>query len=150
MPMLAAVVIAAVTSQAGGCLTTRGNDTHPPPAVLERGIPANNLHGNGKIWTVAWPDDTITFRKGGPGIVNADGSLSMKFFWVLATDGPLRVTGRRLDATAPALRAQIASGFAGAGFQPSTLTFPTTGCWEITAKANGSEFTFVTRVAKAD
>jgi hypothetical protein len=139
-----------VTTQNDACHTSRGNDTHPPAAVLARaGIPGSGLHGNGTIWTVAWPDDTVTFRKDGPGTIEPDGSLKMKFFWVLATDGPLTVAGRRLDGSAAPLRAEIPAGFVGQGFQPSGLIFSTPGCWEVTARANGSEFTFVTKVAKA-
>jgi hypothetical protein len=46
-------------------------------------------------------------------------------------------------------RSEIAAGFVGAHFQPSYLIFPSPGCWEITARANGSEMSFVTRVVKA-
>jgi hypothetical protein len=81
----------AVTTQNDACHTTRGSDTRPPAAVLEKsGIPASGLHGNGTIWTVAWPDDTVRFRKNG------------------AADGRLTVTGRRLDGNR-AVRADLFS-----------------------------------------
>jgi hypothetical protein len=70
----------------------------------------------------------------------------MKFLWLMATDGPLTVEGRLLDGAAGALRTEIADGFVGRGFQPSYLIFPAEGCWEVTAKANGSALTFVTKV----
>ena len=71
----------------------------------------------------------------------------MKFFWLLATDGPLTVSGRRLDGDARPLTAEMPQSFVGAGFQPSYLIFPAAGCWEVTATANGSSLTFVTMVA---
>jgi hypothetical protein len=88
----------------------------------------------------------VVFKKGGPGDVFPDGSMRMKFLWLLAGDGPLTIEGRRLDAVAPPLGATMSGGFVGRGFQPSYLLFPTIGCWEVTAKANGSVLTFVTRV----
>jgi len=88
----------------------------------------------------------VVFKKDGPGSTLPDGSLRMKFFWFLATDGPLTVTGRRLDGETRPLTSEIPDGFLGKGFQPSYLIFPTKGCWEITAMANGSTLTFVTTV----
>jgi hypothetical protein len=106
------------------------------------------FHGNGSIWTSEWPDGTVTFRKGGPGFVEPDGSLKMKFFWLLAGPGPLTVTGKRLDGAAAALRVDMPDGFENAGFQPSSLIFPTPGCWEITAKTSGPALTFVTKIVR--
>ena len=132
------------------CDVTQPNRNTPPAALVEKvgynGGPAALMHGNGTIWTGLWRDGIVLVT---PKQVLPDGSLRMKFFWFLAADGPLTVTGKRLDANAAALRTDIAAGFTGAGFQPSHLIFPTEGCWEITATANGSELTFVTRVAKA-
>jgi hypothetical protein len=88
----------------------------------------------------------VVFKKDGPGSMLPDGSLRMKFLWLLATDGPLIVTGRRLDGESRPLTSEIPDGFLGKGFQPSYLIFPTKGCWEVTAKANGSTLTFVTTV----
>jgi hypothetical protein len=98
------------------------------------------------VWTWLWPNGTVVFKKGGAGEVYPDGSMRMKFLWLLTDDGPLTLEGRRLDGHAPPLRSIIPEGFVGQGFQPSSLVFPTTGCWEVTAKANGSTLTFVTRV----
>jgi hypothetical protein len=132
------------------CAATAPNQNVPPQAVLSKAVipRADPLrHGNDAIWTALWPDGTVVFKKGGPGFVLADGSLKMKFLWLLAGDGPLTVSGRRLDGEAPPLTAQMSDGFRGRGFQPSYLIFPTVGCWEVTARANGSTLTFVTAVA---
>ncbi len=143
--------------QRPACPVTAPNHNTPPDAVLARANtyrpagakPSGDLaHGNGQIWTDLWPDGVIVFRKGGAGFVLPDGSLQMKFLWFLAVDGPLTITGRRLDAPAPPLRVGMSEQPPSAGFQPSALIFPTTGCWEVTAKASASRLTFVTTVSK--
>jgi len=128
---------------------TAPNHTPLPEAVQRKArVPADttSIHGNSVIWTHLWPEGTVVIRKGGPGFLLADGSLKMKFLWLMAADGPLTVEGRRLDGETRALRAEIPDGFAGRGFQPSSLIFPTAGCWEVTARSNGSTLSFVTRV----
>jgi hypothetical protein len=154
--LLAAVVLAAsLSSPQPVCNVTQPNHNAPPAAVLAAAqIPPpalaqpSTLIGNGAIWTMLWPEGTVTFRKGGAGFIEPDGGLKMKFLWMLASDGPLSVSGRRLDGDAGPLRSELAAGFTGAHFQPSYLIFPTQGCWEVTAKANDSELTFVTKVVK--
>jgi hypothetical protein len=116
----------------------------PPPQVPQDSVTCAATASNGS--QPLWSKGTVVFKKGGVGQVLADGTLQMKFFWLLAVDGPLTIEGRRLDGDAPRLRSAMPGGFVGRGFQPSYLLFPTTGCWEVTAKANGSTLTFVTRV----
>jgi hypothetical protein len=144
--------------QSVSCAVTAPNHNVPPDTVLARagistasGAQTTDMwHGAGGVWTSLWMDGAVVFKKGGPGSILPDGSLRMKFLWVLAGDGPLAVDGRRLDAAAQALTAVISPGFVGRGFQPSYLIFPTVGCWEVTARANGSTLTFVTTVVKRD
>jgi hypothetical protein len=95
-----------------------------------------------------WPDGTVVFHPGGPGFILPDGSLSMKFGWLRGADlrGKLTVHGKRLDASAPPLRADIPKGYGDTGFQASALIFPTEGCWEITGEVGDTRVTFVTRV----
>jgi len=124
-----------------GCPVTEANGSTPPG---ER--PSTGHHGNGAIWTVLWPNGTVTFQPGGPGAQEEDGALSMKFAWWRAVEGRLEVTGRRLDGSAPPLRASIPEGYGNTGFQASGLIFPTPGCWEVTAKAGPGTLAFVTRV----
>src|SRR5687768_6039520 len=84
--------------QGPACPVTAPNHNSPSDAVLARANtyrpagpkPSGDLaFGNGRIWTDLWPDGVIVFRKGGAGLVRADGSLEMKFLWFLALDGPL-------------------------------------------------------------
>jgi hypothetical protein len=81
--------------------------------------------------------------------MDSDGSLSMKFPWWRGVRGKLIIEGRRLDASAPPLRASIPEGYGDTGFQATALIFPTEGCWEVTGKVGETRLTFVTRVVKA-
>ncbi len=70
-----------------------------------------------------------------------------KVIWIRPAGTKLVVTGRRLDAAAPPLRATSDRGYP-TGFTVTGLYFPTEGCWEITAKAGSKELRFVTEVAR--
>ena len=97
-----------------------------------------------------WPDGTVVFRPGGPGSIEPDGSLSMKFGWTRGEglQGKLKIHGKRLDVPAPPLRASIPDGYGDTGFQATALIFPTVGCWEVTGEVGDTRVTFVTRVIK--
>jgi hypothetical protein len=95
----------------------------------------------------------------GPWYVNADRSIwagwdavrmvagekGNKVLWIRPQGTQLVVSGRRLDAEAPPLKARIPCCYP-TGFQASGLMFFSGGCWEISAKAGASTLTFVTRV----
>lgn len=135
------------------CAVTVPNESEPPGVFTHRGPndnPAKNSHlyGNGKLWTTLHPNGTVEFRPGGPGSIDSDGSLSMKFPWWRGVRGKLTIEGRRLDASAPPLRAHIPEGYGDTGFQSTALIFPTEGCWEVTGKVGETSLTFVTRVVK--
>lgn len=124
-----------------GCPVTEPNGEGPPEEP-----PSKYHHGNGQIWTGLYDDGTVVFDPNGPGSVEPDGSLSMKFWWWRGVEGRLEITGRRLDADAPPLRASIPDGYGDIGFQASGLIFPTPGCWEVTGRVGDASLTFVTRV----
>ncbi len=139
----------------------RANESAPAtcPVTLPRRAPsaAQGLFGAGAAhWNDAlfvgglWPHGTIVFQPGGPGFVLPDGSLSMKFGWYRGAGlrGKLTIHGKRLDASAPPLRADIPKGYGEAGFQATALIFPTEGCWEVTGEVGDTRLTFVTRVVK--
>jgi hypothetical protein len=92
----------------------------------------------------------VEFRPGEPGFVHSDGSLSMKFPWWRGVRGRLTIEGRRLDASAPLLRATIPEGYSETGFQATGLIFSTEGCWEVTGKVGDTSLVFVTRVVKIE
>src|SRR3954464_12923771 len=95
----------------------------------------------------------------GPWYVNADRSIwagwdairmvagpkGNKVLWIRPQGRQLTISGRRLDANASPATATIPCCYP-TGFQASGLTFPTEGCWQISAKAGTSELTFVTRI----
>jgi hypothetical protein len=56
------------------------------------------------------------------------------------------ISGRRLDAPAPPLRARVPDGYGDRGFQVTGLIFPTAGCWDVTGHLGDASLTFVTFV----
>jgi len=72
----------------------------------------------------------------------------MKWGWRRGVRGQLRIEGRRLDESAPPLRADIPAGYGDFGFQASALIFPTPGCWEVTGRVGAASLTFVTLVQR--
>jgi hypothetical protein len=132
------------TSAEPGCPVTIPNGNVPPYNPFPN---ASLHHGNGALWTVLTPDGVL---RADSHITQPDGSIRMKFMWWRAGEGagPLSIEGHRLDASAPPAIASILSGYYDNGFQASSITFPTEGCWEITGKAGTSSLTFVLFVVK--
>lgn len=85
---------------------------------------------------------------GAMAIINSDGSISAKLGWWRGVPGMLAITGRRLDASAARLRADVPRGYGAWGFQPSGLTFPTIGCWRVDGRVGRASLTFVVKVTK--
>lgn len=121
------------------CPVTEPNGSLPPGETVE----SEYYLGDGKLWTVLWPDGTIYML---PEDRQTDGSYSMKWGWWRGVDGALTIEGRRLDVPDEPLRADIPDGYGETGFQVSTLIFPTTGCWELTGRVGEASLTFVTKV----
>ncbi len=92
-------------------------------------------------------DGTFTFTPGGPGFVDADGAVGIKWPWVRFVPGQLNVGGQRIDEEAPTARAYIPGGYGEVGFQSMYLVFPTAGCWEITGGVAGKSITFTVLIA---
>ena len=109
---------------------------------------SSGQHGDAGLSTIVFPDGEVVFKPGGPGFVTSDGALGMKFPWQRGVRGKLVITGRRLDAEAPALRSEVNNGYGDIGFQASYVIFPTPGCWEVTGHVADASVTFVTRVTK--
>lgn len=142
-----AIVIAQTVEHRSGsesslvdCPVTQPNGQAPPG---ERS--GQNHHGNGKLWTVLWPDGLIEFGEGRPGRIGADGALGMKFPWWRGEGvrGRLEISGRRLDGDAAPAYGEVPDGYGDTGFQAAGVVFPTEGCWEITGSVGDAELTFV-------
>jgi len=129
-------------SPASGCAVTRPTMFDPPPGVEPDALfGAASSHGNGQLWVGGLGDDGVIVWSR-----EADGSIDYKLGWWRATQGELRITGRRLDAPAPAVRAHVPSGYGPTGFQASGVSFPTEGCWQVTGQVGATTLTFVTLV----
>jgi hypothetical protein len=134
-------LVASATGTKGTCPLTLPNGRTAPG-----GNAAGMNHGNDKLWTAMWPHNVVIAT---PDYLEADGSVGMKWPWWRGTKGNLTITGRRLDGRAHPLTAAIPSGYGKSGFQPSGISFPTEGCWEVTGAVGDAELTFVTLILKA-
>ena len=134
-------------SAAGRCPVTLPRPWVPPTGVPQRALFGSDYaSGNGRLWVGGlWPSGVI---HAGPRLINTDGSVGMKFGWWRNVRGHLTITGRRLDAAAPPLRAHVPNGYGMTGFQSSGVYFPSAGCWQVTGKAGMATLTFVTMVIK--
>lgn len=129
-------------SAAEGCRTTLPTGGTPPgedssPNVYTNGRLYTGLPTNGEILA----DDSF---------IEADGSIGWKFAWWRAPGvgaaGDLRITGHEISTGLP-ITVSIPDGY-GQRFQASGITFPTEGCYEITATTGDTHLTFVTKVKK--
>ena len=104
-------------------------------------------YGNDELST--WSLGKVVFEPGGPGFVDHDGALGIKWPFERLKSGRLYVGGRRLDGAAAPARAYIYD-YGDSGFQPIALVFPTPGCWEINAGVGAATtpLTFVVLVEK--
>ena len=127
----------------GDCPATPPNGNTPPG---ER--PDSTDHGDGALWVALWPEGTVSIPTDP---AQPNGALAMKSPWWRGPGvrGKLTITGRRLDAPAPPLTANIPEGYGDTGFQATMIIFPTAGCWEVTGKAGAASLTFVALVLKA-
>jgi hypothetical protein len=107
---------------------------------------SDQSYGNGKLWVGGLGEGGVI--RAAPVFVNADGSVGWKLGWWRAVPGTLEISGRRLDAPAPALVADVPGGYGPRGFQASGVNFPTRGCWEITGSVGTTDLTFVVSVVK--
>jgi hypothetical protein len=71
--------------------------------------------------------------------------LNQKVMWIRPAGAELKILGERLDGPSAPLDARIPCCYP-TGFQVSSVTFPTAGCWRVTARAGDRELQFVTRV----
>jgi hypothetical protein len=130
----------------GPCPVTNANGESPPGEK-----PDESFYGNGKLWTVLWPEGKVLAGKQD---MRPDGSIEIKFpWWAAGVEGGLSIAGRRLDGPAPPVRAQINSGwpetgFSGDAFWASGVIFASEGCWRVTGRVGATHLTFVTLVVK--
>jgi DNA-binding beta-propeller fold protein YncE len=123
-----------------------GQPFEPPPPYSTDYSEDNFWFGTDRLWTrlrtdAKWTQGEKTFwwRKDW-----------LAYHWIPAESAAkLRVTARRLDAPAPALEIFGAnSSYAGGPLLIGGIGFATTGCWQITARYEHDELSFVVWVAK--
>src|ERR1700741_1443467 len=98
--VLCGIVCVSSTQQPVNCQATKPSSGAPPHQAT------GNWYGKEGLWVQLWPGGVVQFKKGGPGLIGSDGSLSMKFPWYREIKGKLVVTGRRIDKQSPPLRAE--------------------------------------------
>jgi hypothetical protein len=97
-------------------------------------------HGNKSVSTWLPRNGVLVFRPGS-NITLEDGSIQTKFLWFKARK-PMSLAGRRLDTTAPPLGVTLAQGTDDGLAQPSSVIFPTPGCWQITSRVGPDSLRF--------
>jgi hypothetical protein len=111
-------------------------------------------YGNEALSTYLFPRGTVVFWPASGGYVTHDGALGIKHPWQRTIRGYLTIEGRRLDGRASRLRADIpppGHGYGDFGGMPTSLIYPTPGCWEVSAWVGTRRdltLTFVIRVVK--
>ncbi len=109
-------------------------------------------YGNASLRVSLWPKGKLVAGPLPDGAIWAsiepDGSIVAKLGWWRGVAGKLAIGGRRLDASAPPLRAHVPDGYGVTGFQATGIIFPTAGCWKVTGKVGGASLTFVVLVVK--
>jgi hypothetical protein len=148
------VVVGAGTSDAASVGNAKQRCPMTIPAATTRGgfRPEGFNFGNARLRAALyWPKGTLpagTLPDGGSfATIEEDGSIRAKVGW-WRKHGKLVIRGRRLDGSAPPLRASGNSFYGDSGFQPSSLVFPTVGCWRVTGSAGGAHLSFVVKVTK--
>jgi len=102
-----------------------------------------NVFGNQNLLVVVELNGEMALRR------HKDGWLwAPKVGWLRMIHGRLLVTGSRLDRPAPPMRSVVSEEYGDIGFQPTSLGFPSEGCWKITGRVGREELTFVTRVVE--
>jgi hypothetical protein len=146
---LVASTVAAPSASAASCVGTRPNLVTDPDA----GFSAKGFnYGNGRIRVhLNWTDGVLRAGRlpsgGAVAIVNPDGSIYAKLGWWRGVPGTFSITGRRIDRSVPPLRTLLhTASYPMMGFIPSGLTFPTVGCWRVTARQGIGRLSFVVRV----
>jgi hypothetical protein len=122
-----------------------------PPPPNAPNAPYGFWYGTDALWTVV-PSDGVWSS-----LPYYGGTYSQKVLWWRQgyswTEEPqpeLSVTGQRLDASAPPLRASRATNAFAPDIQSAMLVgidLPTDGCWEITGRYRDTELSFVVWVA---
>ena len=132
---------ALASSTPAACPVTYPDGSSPPG---EQSHPAVGYANKNKTIWVGIPTSGVMAVR-----LEKDGWLwAPKIAWGRGVHGRLALTGRRLDQSALPMRSVVSDSYADIGFQPTSLGFPSEGCWEITGRVGGEELTFVNKVRR--
>jgi hypothetical protein len=138
------------------CSTTRPPDPpFVPPAPYPPTPPSVEgdkvWDGTNQLWTWLHADGTWEMARDEHGLFDKSFWWRQGYDWRTETTPALRVTGRRLDAAAPAVTVSDATN----GFEESLgafmllgLELPAGGCWELTGHYHGRSLRFVVWVVR--
>lgn len=145
-----AAAASASASKTGSCPVTIPTRTVPTDAGFSA---AGFNYGNARLRAhLYWPRGVLPAGRqpdgGSYATVSPDGSIWVKLGWWRGGRGKLVIKGRRIDAHALPLRADVPDGYGSQGFVPSGLSFPTVGCWRIVGRQGSGSLTFVVQVTK--
>jgi hypothetical protein len=118
-----------------------------PEEFRDRLFGSSVAYGNESLWVGGLGEGGVI--RASQRLVEADGSIGWKLGWWRIDPGKLSISGQRLDAAAPALRAEVSDDYGDEGFVPSGVHFPSEGCWEVTGTLGNDSLTFVTLVLRA-
>jgi hypothetical protein len=115
-----------------------------PKEFRDRLFGSSAAYGNESLWVAGLGEGGVI--RADQRFVEPDGSIGWKLGWWRIDAGRLSISGHRLDAAAPPLRAEVSDDYGDQGFVPSGVHFPTEGCWEVTGTVRDASLTFVTFV----
>jgi hypothetical protein len=123
------------------CSLTEPEWLKPPEDDAVEGSPEFGyyyVNPDRSIWASAWwhenPDDPLSATEDG-----------VKVGWFRPAGAELEITGWRIDGEAPPLESHVPCCYL-TRFQATGLYFPSEGCWQVNARAAGSELSFVVQV----
>jgi hypothetical protein len=122
----------------GKCVASTWQDSpEPPPEALVIASRWAEWYGRDGLWAVVDVDNI--------GTRDRDGRIGMKFGWERLVDGQLVIRAERLDGVGMA-RAYVPDGYGTSGFQASSVSFSTEGCWLVVGTLGTTELLFVVAV----
>lgn len=136
----------------GGCPITRPpNPAFVPPVPPAPASPSVRggafWYGTPALWTSVQRDGNWS------ALPYQDGAYTQKVFWWSQGydwQTPLTVTGRRIDGSAPPLRASAATNAYAGDIGEAILVgveIPSAGCWQITGHLKGVDLSFLVWVS---
>jgi hypothetical protein len=148
MRTLALLIAGLTLAGCGGSRQAEGCHPTPPGDEVRNGF----NYGDDELAVALWPDGKLvagTLPGGGSyADINPDGSIVAKLGWWRGTAGGLTITGKRTDADAPPLRAEVPDGYGATGFQATGITFASAGCWDVTGRVGDAELKFTVLVSR--